>query len=68
VERMVSAMLDADNALPHSAPDFAAYARAALSVARREIREECARVAEVRTEYWYPQVGDEIAAAIRAME
>jgi hypothetical protein len=81
VERMVSAMLDADNALPHSAPDFAAYARAALSVARREIREECARVADG----WYGEpdahptidnaiqmvkhaCGVEIAAAIRAME
>lgn len=55
-----------------------AIARAALSVARPAIKEECARVAETKGVYpelnvynggpeWYRH-GKEIAAAIRAME
>ncbi len=40
-----------------------AGADAALAVAL----EKAAKVAADKTEYWYPQVGNEIAAAIRAL-
>ena len=59
VERMVSAMLDADNALPHSGPDFAAYARAALAVASPVIREECARVADDQAKVFRDEAHDQ---------